>query len=45
VLNDRNSPLAIVNVWGPAPRNPLDRLHEVGREAVKTAQAIHALLD
>jgi DNA-binding IclR family transcriptional regulator len=45
VLNDRDAPIAIVNVWGPAPRNPLDRLHEVGRQAVSTAHAIHALLD
>jgi DNA-binding IclR family transcriptional regulator len=45
VLNDRRAPIAIVNVWGPAPRNPLDRLHQVGREAAATAQAIHALLD
>jgi DNA-binding IclR family transcriptional regulator len=45
VLNDHRAPIAIVNVWGPAPRNPSDRLHEVGREAASTAQAIHALLD
>jgi DNA-binding IclR family transcriptional regulator len=45
VLNDRGSPIAIVNVWGPAPRNPLDRLTEVGAETTQTAQAIHALLD
>jgi DNA-binding IclR family transcriptional regulator len=45
VLNSRRSPIAIVNVWGPAPRNPLGRLHEVGAEAVKTADGIRALLD
>jgi DNA-binding IclR family transcriptional regulator len=45
VLSDRASPMAIVNVWGPAPRNPLQRLHEVGAEAVKTANEIRALLD
>jgi len=35
----------VVNVWGPAPRNPARRLHEIGREAVQTAQRIGALLD
>jgi DNA-binding IclR family transcriptional regulator len=45
VLNDRGSPIAIVNVWGPAPRNEIARLHEVGAEAVKTTAAIRALLD
>jgi len=44
VLNTRQYPIAVVNVWGPAPRNPARRLHEIGREAVQTAQQIRALL-
>jgi len=45
VLNSRRSPIAVVNVWGPAPRNPTRRLREIGREAVKTADEIRDLLD
>lgn len=45
VLNTRQSPIAVVNVWGPAPRNPARRLHEMGREAVQTAAEVRALLD
>jgi DNA-binding IclR family transcriptional regulator len=45
VLNTRQSPIAVVNVWGPAPRNPVKRLHEIGREAVRTAEDVRALLD
>jgi DNA-binding IclR family transcriptional regulator len=45
VLNTRQSPIAVVNVWGPAPRNPVKRLHEIGREAVQTAEEVRALLD
>jgi DNA-binding IclR family transcriptional regulator len=45
VLNSRRYPIAVVNVWGPAPRNPPRRLHEAGREAVKTAKEIRELLD
>jgi DNA-binding IclR family transcriptional regulator len=45
VLNTRQSPIAVVNVWGPAPRNPVKRLHEIGREAVRTAEQVRALLD
>lgn len=45
VLNTRQYPIAVINVWGPAPRNPAKRLHEIGREAVQTAQEIRALLD
>jgi DNA-binding IclR family transcriptional regulator len=45
VLNSREYPMAVINVWGPAPRNPLDRLHEIGLEAVQTAQLVRALLD
>ena len=45
VLNTRQSPIAVVNVWGPAPRNPARRLHEIGREAVQTAEEVRALLE
>jgi DNA-binding IclR family transcriptional regulator len=45
VLNTRQYPIAVVNVWGPAPRNPAKRLHEIGREAVQTAEEVRALLD
>src|SRR5580658_6245973 len=45
VLNSRRSPIAVVNVWGPAPRNPTRRLREIGREAVRTADEIRDLLD
>jgi DNA-binding IclR family transcriptional regulator len=45
VLNTRQSPIAVVNVWGPAPRNPVKRLHEIGREAVRIAEEVRALLD
>lgn len=45
VLNARQAPLAVINVWGPASRNPLSRLHEIGIEAAKTAKLVRALLD
>lgn len=45
VLSPRQYPIAVVNVWGPAPRNPARRLREIGREAVRTAQTVRALLD
>jgi DNA-binding IclR family transcriptional regulator len=45
VLNARAYPLAVINVWGPAPRNPQERLHEIGFEAVRTAQLVRELLD
>jgi DNA-binding IclR family transcriptional regulator len=45
VLNTRQNPIAVINVWGPAPRNPAKKLHEIGREAVQTAQEVRALLD
>ena len=45
VLNSRRSPIAVVNVWGPAPRNSARRLREIGREAVQTADEIRDLLD
>ncbi len=45
VLNTRQYPIAVINVWGPAPRNPVKRLHEIGRAAVQTAVQVRALLD
>jgi DNA-binding IclR family transcriptional regulator len=45
VLNTRQYPIAVINVWGPAPRNPEKRLHEIGRAAVQTAEEVRALLD
>ncbi len=45
VLSSRRQPIAVINVWGPAPRNPVKRLHEIGREAVRTADEVRALLD
>jgi DNA-binding IclR family transcriptional regulator len=45
VLNSRRSPIAVVNVWGPAAVNSTRRLREIGREAVKTAAEIRDLLD
>ncbi len=44
VLNSHQYPMAVVNVWGPAPRNPARRLHEVGRQAAATAESIRALI-
>lgn len=45
VLDSRGYPIAIVNIWGPAPRIPLQRLQALGDEAVKAAAAIRELLD
>ena len=45
VLNTRQYPIAVINVWGPAPRNPARKLHEIGRDAARTALAVRALLD
>ena len=45
VLSTRQYPIAVVNVWGPAPRNPMKKLHEIGREAARTALSVRALLD
>ena len=45
VLNTHQYPIAVINVWGPAPRNPVKRLHEIGRAAVRTAEEVRALLD
>ena len=45
VLNTHQYPIAVINVWGPAPRNPVKRLHEIGRAAAATAEEVRALLD
>src|SRR5215472_5876155 len=45
VLNIRQYPVAVVNVWGPAPRNPASKLREIGAQAAQTAIQIRALLD
>jgi DNA-binding IclR family transcriptional regulator len=45
VLSSRQYPIAVINVWGPAPRNPARKLHEIGRAAAQTAQAVRELLD
>lgn len=44
VLNTHRYPIAVINVWGPAPRNPVERLHEIGQQTVKTAREVGALL-
>jgi DNA-binding IclR family transcriptional regulator len=44
VLNARQYPMAVINVWGPAPRNPVRRLREIGREAARTAGEIRTLI-
>jgi DNA-binding IclR family transcriptional regulator len=45
VLSPRQYPIAVINVWGPAQRNPVKKLHEIGRAAVRTAGEVRALLD
>jgi DNA-binding IclR family transcriptional regulator len=45
VLNHQRYPIAVINVWGPAPRNPARKLTEIGRDAMKTAAEVRALLD
>jgi len=45
VLSSHQYPIAVINVWGPAPRNPAKKLHEIGRAAARTAQAVRELLD
>jgi len=44
VLNSRQYPIAVVNVWGPAQRNPARRLHEIGRQTAATAESVRALI-
>ncbi len=45
VLSSRQYPVAVINVWGPAARNPAKKLHEIGRAAVRTAHEVRTLLD
>jgi DNA-binding IclR family transcriptional regulator len=45
VLSMRQYPMAVINVWGPAPRNPATKLREIGRQAAQTAAEIRALID
>jgi len=45
VLSSRHYPIAVINVWGPAPRIPARKLHEIGRAAAQAAQAVRELLD
>ena len=45
VLNARQYPMAVINVWGPAPRNPAKRLREIGGQAARTADEVRVLLD
>jgi DNA-binding IclR family transcriptional regulator len=45
VLNTRQYPMAVINVWGPAPRNPASKLREIGGQAAQTASQIRELLD
>jgi len=45
VLNHHQYPIAVINVWSPAPRNPVRKLNEIGRDAMTTAQEVRALLD
>ena len=42
VLSSRQYPIAVINVWGPAPRNPARKLHEIGRQAAATAESVTA---
>ena len=44
VLDARRRPIAVVNVWGPERRIPVDRLDELGPLAVAAAQRIGDLL-
>jgi DNA-binding IclR family transcriptional regulator len=45
VLSSRQYPIAVINIWGPAPRNPVKRLHEIGREAAEIAKTVRGLLE
>jgi DNA-binding IclR family transcriptional regulator len=45
VLNMRQYPIAVINVWGPAPRNPAKKLREIGSQVAQTAVEIRALID
>jgi DNA-binding IclR family transcriptional regulator len=45
VLNSRQYPIVVINIWGAAQRNPVSKLHEIGLEAVQTAKLVRELLD
>jgi len=45
VLSPQRYPMAVINIWGPAPRIPVRRLHEIGRETALAADAIAQMLD
>jgi DNA-binding IclR family transcriptional regulator len=45
VLSPQRYPMAVINVWGPTPRIPVKRLHEIGREAARAAETIAQMLD
>lgn len=43
-LDARSRPIAVVNVWGPERRIPVERFDELGRAVVVSAQRVAALL-
>ncbi len=45
VLTTMRYPMAVINAWGPAPRNPARKLREIGIQAAQIAGEIRALLD
>jgi DNA-binding IclR family transcriptional regulator len=45
VLSPQHYPMAVINVWGPAPRMPVKRLNEIGREAARAVHSIAQMLD
>jgi DNA-binding IclR family transcriptional regulator len=45
VLSSLQYPMAVINIWGPAPRIPVSRLHEIGLQAAQTAHQVRTLLD
>lgn len=44
VLDTRQRPIAVVNIWGPERRIPTDRFSELGPAVVETAHRVAALL-
>lgn len=44
VLGTRGAPVAVLTIWGPAPRNPVRRLRQLGKDVAKTAQQVRELL-
>ena len=43
-LDSRHRPIAVVNIWGPERRVPVDRFPELGAEVVESAARVAALL-